>query len=237
MGNIIFANNRGNKQLTLDFIPNDPRRGGADGDPNTIDFWVDQTEGATGSGLDEGTTTAAILRSTITWDGASCSEMNPNFVPIPLDLGLVQFALGFGGGPFISDVMHAGWLPGAFFEAVRPGGSSSILGVTFTLVFVAGDLDGNGLQDLAGREIYYNDAFSWADDGTSDIDVETVALHEAGHGLSQAHSGKIFGTLKNGKLHFSPRAVMNAAYSGPQRALTGTDNGGHCSLWANWSNN
>ena len=51
--------------------------------------------------------------------------------------------------------------------------------------------------------LYWNDR--------STYDIETVALHEAGHGLSQGHFGKAFRTVKNGKLHFSPRAVMNAA--------------------------
>ena len=87
------------------------------------------------------------------------------------------------------------------------------------------------------REIYYNSLFTWADDGVSNIDVETVALHEAGHGLSQAHFGKLIQTTSNGKFHFAPRAVMNAGYTGPQRALAGTDHAGHCSIWADWPNN
>lgn len=237
MGNVIFANNRGNKQLSLDFIPDDPRRGGVDGDPNTIDVLVDFFEGFTSSGLGPVQTTEAIARSTATWDAETCSELGLSVFPVGVDLGLVQWAFGFGGGAVATDVMHAGWLPGAFFDMVAPGGSGFILGVTFTLVWAFGDLDENGRPDLAAREIYYNDAFSWADDGATNIDVETVALHEGGHGLSQAHFGKIFGTVANGKLHFAPRAVMNAAYTGPQLALTGTDNGGHCSIWANWPNN
>jgi hypothetical protein len=64
-----------------------------------------------------------------------------------------------------------------------------------------------------------------------------VALHESGHGLSQGHFGKAFGTDANGKIHFSPLAVMNAAYSGVQQDLKGSDNAGHCSVWASWPNN
>jgi len=101
-----------------------------------------------------------------------------------------------------------------------------ILGVTFTLIWIDGagvptDLDNNKKNDVAFREIYYNDNFTWAIDGN--IDVETVALHEAGHGLSQAHFGDIFITDSNGKLHFSPRAVMNATYSGVQQEIAETD--------------
>ena len=65
--------------------------------------------------------------------------------------------------------------------------------------------------------------------------METVALHEFGHGLSQAHFGTV--RLKNdGSLMASPRAVMNALYAGALRAPQGTDVGGHCSNWAAWPN-
>ena len=71
----------------------------------------------------------------------------------------------------------------------------------------------------------------------ANVNVETVALHEAGHGLSQGHFGKGFVTSSNGKLHFSPRAVMNAAYNGVQQDIDQTDNAGHCSIWGQWPNN
>jgi hypothetical protein len=29
---------------------------------------------------------------------------------------------------------------------------------------------------------------------------------------------------------------MNAGYSGVNQQVTATDNGGHCSIWANWPN-
>ena len=148
--------------------------------------------------------------------------------------GLFGAALGL---PFSgADIFHAGWL------FLGP----NVLGVTITFVFidvsqlpniVFTDIDGNGKLDTAFREIYYADGFTWFDDGVSNIDVETVALHEAGHGLSQAHFGKLFSTDKNGKFHFAPQAVMNAGYTGPQRSLLGTDNGGHCSIWGSWPNN
>ena len=70
----------------------------------------------------------------------------------------------------------------------------------------------------------------------TNVDVETVALHESGHGQSQAHFGKIFQTEANGLLHFAPFAVMNAAISRQEHSLTGTDLAGHCSLWGSWPN-
>jgi hypothetical protein len=233
--NIIISRDLGNKRLTFDFIPNDPRRGGFDGDPNTIDVWIDLTQGATSSGLSAAETTDAIVAAMLTWDAESCSELGTNLVPIQMDLGLVQSILGFGGGPAVPDVMHAGWLPPAFFDLLIEDGSSFILGATFTLTFAEGDLNADGLPDLAAREIYYNDAFAWGTSGTPNLyDVETIALHEAGHGLSQGHFGTIRFNPNSGNVIFSPRAVMNAVYSGVNRDLDGTDKAGHCGLWGHW---
>jgi hypothetical protein len=83
--------------------------------------------------------------------------------------------------------------------------------------------------------VSYNDLFTWQING--DIDVETVALHEAGHGLSQDHFGKAFVTSSNGKLHFAPLAVMNAGYTGIRHTIDQADLAGHCSIWAQWPNN
>jgi hypothetical protein len=176
-----------------------------------------------------------------TWQNVQCSTIPlTNSGSYNFDFGYVQFLLGFGGvAGWAADITHAGWLPKAFFNAISPpNGGDFILGVTFTFIWVSGgqptDIDNNGKTDVAFREIYYNNGFPWQINGT--YDVETIALHEAGHGLSQAHFGKVFRTTANGKLHFSPRAVMNAVYAGLQQQLLGTDEAGHCSIWANWPN-
>ena len=85
---------------------------------------------------------------------------------------------------------------------------------------------------MALSEIYYNDEFSWNDG--DQIDVETVALHESGHGLGQAHFGTLFQINRTGRYQFAPRAVMNAGYTGIQTEITRTDKAGHCSNWASW---
>ncbi len=237
-GNTIIARNVGNKHLTADFVPFDTRRAGWSGSASgsdNITYAVDQTGDAVPvfGGLSGAQTTAAIDRAMGSWEGLNCSTLpiskNPDF---GVDIGVVAFLNSLGGSPFIlADVQHAGWRDINF--------SGGILGVTFTFIFVSGpnptDIDNNGLADAAFREIYYDPSFSWADNGVSNIDVETVALHEAGHGLSQAHFGKVFFN-NNGDIHAAPRAVMNAVYLAPQRDLLGTDNGGHCSNWANWPN-
>ena len=95
---------------------------------------------------------------------------------------------------------------------------------------------------MAIKEIYINDNFNWQDAPNDELfsgefDYETVVLHEAGHGLNQGHFGKAFRNNGNGKLKFSPHALMNAGYSVGRREISGTDNRGHCSIWGDWPNN
>lgn len=232
-GNTVFAFNVGNKQLGADYVPFDPRRSWNISD--TISYLVDQSDGATNDGLTNAQTEAAIDRAMATWDVATTSSAAPmvKAEDIGADVDLIDFFLGFGApGGEVADLVHAGWVPAGIFP-------NNVIGVTFTLVWVDGggnatDINQDGKSDVAWREIFYNDAFVWRIN--ANIDVETVALHEAGHGLSQGHFGQIFRTDANGKIHFSPRAVMNAAYGGVIQDLTGTDLSGHCSIWGDWPN-
>lgn len=240
-GITVLQKDLGNKQLAFDFVPNDTRRaawsGPADQAVDNITYAIDQTVDAVPvfGGLSAAETDAVIVRSHSTWEDLTCSELpqarNSDF---GVDIGLVAFLNGLGGSPFVfADVQHAG------FRDINFAGG--ILGVAFTFRFIddAGnstDIDNNGKLDAAFREIYYDPSWNWADDGSTNIDLESVATHEIGHGLSQAHFGNI--TLKNdGSLKASPRAVMNALYSGPYRDLAGTDEGGHCSNWGQWPQN
>lgn len=229
MGTVVFANDRGNKQLGAHWVPFDGRRSW-NPNPETITYLVDQSAGNTNDGLTNAQTEAAIDRAMATWGNVNCSSgLNVVKVADPgVDPSIVDGLLGFGpAGNIFADITHAGWIPAGIL-------SNNTIGVTFTLTFVGGDTNGDGKADTGIREIYYNDGFVWNIDGN--IDVETVALHEAGHGFSQGHFGKIFGVLANGTIHFAPLAVMNAAYSGVQQQLLGTDNAGHCSLWGSWPN-
>ncbi|MCH8063376.1 MAG: hypothetical protein IH861_12855 [Chloroflexi bacterium] len=243
-GATVISKDVGNKQLGFDFVPFDGRRawsGPTGGPSDDITYAVDMTIDAVPpiGGLSGAATDAAIDRAMATWDGVNCSTLpitrNPDF---GLDIGVVAFIFGLGGGPFIfADVQHAGWRDINF--------AGDILGVTFTFGFidlsqlpdiVFTDIDNNNRLDAAWREIYYDPSFNWAVDGVTDFDVEAVALHEAGHGLSQAHFGNIF--FKNdGSVKRAPAAVMNPFILGQQRSLLGTDNGGHCGNWTDWPNN
>jgi hypothetical protein len=238
-GREVFFMNRGTMRLGDDFVPRDPRRTGwsgiATGPEDDVTWAVDRTGDAVPpkGGLSAIQTTQAITRAMATWDEVQCSNLplapNPDF---GIDIGLLAFLNGLGGSPFVfADVQHAGWRDIDF----DPG----VLGATFTFIFIDGtgaptDIDGNGKWDVAFREIYYDPSWDWAVDGH--MDVESVALHEMGHGLSQAHFGALFGTFANGKLHFAPYAVMNPAYTRVQQSLLGTDLAGHCSIWGGWPN-
>ncbi len=236
-GQTVFANDR-TLQLGTRWVPGDSRRGAVGDD---ITYLVDKSDGVATGGLANSDTESAIDRAMATWDTVSCSKLdivkNTDFGQDP---DIVDGFLGFGlvGNPFLADITQAGWLPKGFFDALTPGGGDFILGVTFTFIFVAGgnptDVDDNGFLDTALKEIYYNNNFPWAINAAFPIDVETVALHEAGHSLELGHFGKIFRTDRNGKIHFAPRSVMNGPYSGIQQTLVGTDKAALCTLFAQW---
>lgn len=243
--NTVYARNVGNKQLTADWVPGDDNLG-VNAPYGTITYLVDTSKSSYLTRTPAGTPTAlpavhveaAIDRSMATWDYATnCSSL-----PIVKtaddgsDPTIVDGLNGFGTfGTPRAHLTHGGFVaPGTF----APG----VLAVTFTLIWtdengVPTDMDGNGKYDAALREIFYSGSYYWsAQPGYLGIDVETVSLHEAGHGLSQGHFGTIFAG-KNGKLHFAPLAVMNAAYSQIQHSLAPTDLAGHCSIWGGWPNN
>jgi hypothetical protein len=242
LGSTVITRSLGNKRLPHDFVPFDSRRAdwsgtGADDD---ITFAIDQTGDAVPPStavepITAAQTTAAIRSAMATWDNLTCTTL-------PLvetsagttDLGVFAFEVtggARGSETIVADIQHAGWRDVNF--------AGGILGVTITYIFLNDDgsetdIDGNGLPDVAFREIYYDPSWIWRVNG-GDIDVETVAVHEVGHGLSQAHFGTIF-ERSDGTVDASPRAVMNALYQEPLRVLLGTDDAGHCGNWGNWPN-
>ncbi len=251
-GITVLWKNVGNKQLAHDFVPGDPRRsvagGGWSSDPNTITFAIDPFDGVTFNGVGASVTTAEILDAMGTWDGVTCSDPGLDRVSAPIDLGVIAFLNGLGGSPFVvADLQYGGW------QEVEYAGATIAATHTFIWIDDAGnptDIDGNGAIDVAWREIYFDavcqacvpvDFWNWEiDDGVNEpgreIDIESITLHEAGHGLSQAHFGIGF-VDDDGTLHETSNAVMAAAYAGPRIDLQGADEGGHCSNWAMWPGN
>jgi Matrixin len=222
------------------WVANDPRRL-ADG--INITYLVDQSDGATASGLTNAQTEGAIDRSMNTWDASRCFKKVDivKRADTGADPDIFDSFFGFGGfgDPFLADITEAGWLPRAFFEAVGgPGGGRGILAFSVTFIFTDDDdnptdINGDNRLDTALNEVYYNNTFG---DPTNDragnpwginvnlpgIDVETVALHENGHSLGIGHFGP------------PPSAVMNPVYAGINTSPDPVDNAGMCSVWASW---
>jgi hypothetical protein len=235
----VFANDR---MLRLDsrWVPGDPRRGATG---------TDLTQGSfTPFQIADGVLTEPIVDAAFsTWEGLRCSDLGVNkvgFAPGVFPSAILGLS-GHVNDPLAADISTVGWLPGFLFDLVLgPGASASVLGVAFTFVWTDGpggpptDVDADGRNDTALKEIWYNDAFVWTDTGSGGIDVETVALHENGHALELGHFGKLTSSVKKGvvKIQASPRAVMNATYLGPFRSPRGTDNAAFCGNFASWPN-
>jgi len=228
-------------QQEFRWVAGDPRRV-ADGD--NITYLVDRSDGATASGLTNAQTEAAIDRALNTWQAERCLK-KVNLVKRAdsgADPDIFDAFFGFGGfgNPFLADIVEAGWLPRAFFEAVGgPGGGRGILAFSVTFIFVnpatgaPTDINGDNYLDSALNEVYYNNTFGQA--GTDrvgnpwginialpGIDVETVALHENGHSLELGHFGP------------PPNAVMNPVYAGIRQSPLPVDHAGMCAVWGSW---
>ena len=227
-------------QQPFRWVANDPRRLAQGSD---ITYLVDRSDGKTASGLSKDQTEAAIDRAMDTWQADSCLE-KVDIVKRSdsgADPDIFDFFFGFGGfgDPFLADIVNAGWLPRAFFEAVGgPGGGRGILAFSVTFIFVDDDgiptdINGDNYLDTALDEVYYNDTFGDRRDDRAGnpwginvalpgIDVETVALHENGHSLELGHFGP------------PPVAVMNPVYGGIRQSPFSPDSAGMCAVWESW---
>jgi hypothetical protein len=229
-------------QTGLRWVPNDGRRL-ADG--INITYLVDQSNGATASGLTAAQTEAAMDDALTTWgtDAALKKVQIIKRADTGADPTVFDSFFGFGGfgDPFLADIVEAGFYPRAFFEAVGgPGGGRGILAFSVSFIFVDGagnptDVNGDRFLDTALNEVYYNNTFGDpADDRVGNpwginiplpgIDVETVAVHENGHSLELGHFGA------------PPVALMNPVYAGIRQLPFAPDDAGMNAVWGSWPN-
>lgn len=241
-----FQKDVGNGQLAHDFVYADPRRASFNGGNAGITYGVKEGFQSSDANL---TNQIGWLHDSITiWDNQACADLTLSENEVDDNtIGVVENFFTGGGinlGLLEADLTQIGFLG---VSSIFPSGTST-LGVTYTLFWVDAngnltDIDNNGKIDIAFREIYYNDQYEWADNGLEGpqasgpriFDFPTVAIHEAGHGVSLAHFGNI--GVKDGFLFVSPRSIMNAIYGGTLRELVGRDKGSLCSNWAQWPNN
>ncbi len=239
---LIFANDR-QLRLPTGWVARDLRRLSTDA---TLSYAVFAPFATATVG---GPATAAFDAAFATWNNANCSKLVIN----KRALGPSQFPSFLLTGLFPpADINAVGFLPGALFDqAFGAGSSATMVAVTVTFSFIQvgpngvplldangntipTDIDGDGRFDTAFKEIWFNDALEFSTNGApGTIDIESAALHEFGHALELGHFGKIAGDPKTGKLHVSPRAVMNAVNLGVQRTLLGTDKAAFCGTYAN----
>lgn len=243
-------------QQPFRWVPGDPRRG-AQGDD--ITYLVDQSDGATASGLSSDQTEAVLDKALATWNNDNnlskvkvVKRVDSGDDPDIYDSFFSSGGKGkngkgksksFGsfGNPFLADIVEAGWLPRAFFEAVGgPGGGDGILAFSVSFIFLDGngnptDINGDNYLDQALNEVYYNNTFGTAgelrefspwgiDVAEPGIDVESVGLHENGHSLGLGHFGP------------PPTAVMNPVFNGILTSPLPADDSGMSAVWKSWPN-
>ncbi len=233
--NIVISKDVGNKQLDFDFVPGDLRRTWSGDSGTKITYSIDHTNDIIPRGgiLSKEQGINAIEKAFKTWNDIKQTNLNLTETDaLNEDIGVVAFTENSNGSyKIFSDIQIAGWGDMDF----NPG----ILAVTFTFSFVDKegnftDINNDKKYDVAFREIYFDPSYSWTNDGITGIDVETIAVHEIGHGLSQAHFGKVSIDVKKNRMKITPRAVMNAYYLESYRILQSTDLAGHYSIWSTW---
>ncbi len=213
------------------WVAGDPRRAAQGPD---LTYRIDLAEGFGSNDLAPGTTEEAIDRAMASWGSDACLQKlrvvkRQSATPVDADIFDSQFGYGEFGDYRAADVVHAGWLPPNFFERVTgPGGGESVVAISVTFIYVnlegePSDLDGDGYMDAAHSEIYYNQGFAWTAGATEgQVDIESVALHEAGHAFGIGH------------IDLRHTAVMNSVYAGTRTGLQSHDHAALCSIWASW---
>jgi len=208
------------------WVPGDARRA-ADG--GRLTYMIEGEEGPKGGAVPPGIE-AAIDRAITTWGAEPCLKrvqiLKQPDTGEDADIFDWQFGYGGYGNWRAADIVFGGWMPPSFFDAViGKGGGETVLALSVTFIFVGSDgkptdVDGDHYFDVATNEIYFNDGFAW--ETGSDVDVETVVLHEMGHTLGIGHFGP------------PPLATMNPVYAGVKTELSPLDHAAACSIWASW---
>ena len=185
----------GNKRLTADFVPFDPRRtwSAADLHDRQHTFAIDRQATCT---LRRRTDRGSDDCRHPTSDGHVAErDMLQPVRSTPLNTGANDIGFVAGRPGIFADVQHSGWRDAEFGAASGRHLHLRFFGSTVGGVFVPSDIDGNGLADAAFREIYYDPSIQWlrpdlADDGVANIDVESGLSTKSATGSVQDTSGR-----------------------------------------------
>lgn len=259
---VVLSHDVGNQAAPYLYVEGDPRRHAEH--PTTIYYRIDLSEPPPGISVDD--MEAAIESAVDTFNAVTCGR-NVQLVRLPSapgeDLGAAQHALGWGGqaDDFAADITFAGWVPQGFFDEIGFGPSN---GLAVPVAFDAdgqslvwgldvfdpsrefSDVDANGKIDLYATEIYFNADSNYVLDDPERantlfyIDLESIVLHELGHGLGMDHFGRSEVILDEDfnfvDLVVNPNSVslMNTANYFQTRELSGSDIASFCGIYASW---
>ncbi len=217
----------------------------------TLSYAIDANFLASSSTVDKAAARAAATRALQTWVDAFQGAATHTIAPWPAVPNQGVSPPAAWEGPFLDDwfadqnlpterQQYPGSLPGwgANFDIFsRPTGFTLDSGVLHfemgpgNLGFTVINRTGNALLSV---DIYLNEDFIWTDDGSAGFDIETVILHELGHGFGLDHpqEAQQYGGVNLDPDSFlpgapwSPADVMHPDYTGIKRALTADEAGG-----------
>lgn len=259
---VVLSHDVGNQAAPYLYVEGDPRRHAED--PTTIYYRIDLSEPPPDISVAD--TEAAIESAVDTFNAVTCGR-NLQLVRLPSapgeDLGAAQRALGWGGqgDDFEADITFAGWVPQGFFDDIGFGpanalavpvafdvdGQSLVWGLdVFDPSREFSDVDANGKIDLYATEIYFNADSNYVLDDPElantlfSIDVESIVLHELGHGLGMDHFGRSEvildedGNFVDLVVNRNSVPLMNTSNYFQTRELSGSDVASFCGIYANW---
>jgi hypothetical protein len=180
-------------------------------------FVIDSSDLTTDGAIGSTRVLSALTNAHQTWDAVT-SATTLSF-SAKADLGGNYDVFDGPGGQLdqnadyrYANITWGGWLPNSYFTDLFGASGNNVLAVTWT-----GQIRVNRTKTWVA-DIYFNDNFSWSDDGTG-FDIETVALHELGHALGLGHEDDV-------------PSIMNSYYAGIQRSLLADDISGITALYS-----
>ena len=218
---------------------------------STVSYVLDRSDYTEDLGLGETQVEAALTSAFETWDAVPNSSLaftamedqggNYDLFDGPGD-GVKPWFGGYAGDSLDQDadylyanIVFGGWLPKEYFDYLEGVTDSGILAVAWT-----SKIRGGKGKPPWVAEIFFNDDWTWSVDDSgpeNTFDIETVMLHELGHGIGLGHEdsvGSVMGTYYpddiRRTLYPDDEASIQALYPGEED--DGGGKGGGKPSWA-----